>query len=263
MELTQRQPTGGDWRRWLTTRQGTVVIALVSALLAAGIIVYALREYRHSVSTGGQRETVLVAAQAIEKGTSGDAIGVGQLFRTMTISAKQALPGVITDPSVLQNKVATANIYAGSQLTAADFTTASSEFVTKLAKTQRALSVPLEGAHGLIGNVHVGDHVDVYASFPERAGSPPVLRLLAPNVEILNAGQLTSGSGLASNQANAVNNVILEVNTRQAAKIAFAVDNGKIWLTLRPGNGGSPQDQAVTLSSILAGNPVSTQEGKQ
>jgi Flp pilus assembly protein CpaB len=240
-----------------------MVIALVSALVAAGIIVYALREYRHSVSTAGQQQTVLVAAQAIEKGTSGDAIGVGQLFRTTTMPAKQAAAGAFSDPSVLHNLVAATNIYPGAQLTASEFTAASSEFVAKLAKTQRALSVPLEGAHGLIGNVHVGDHVDVYASFPERAGAPPVLRLLAPNVEVLNAGQQSTGGSLGGNQANAVNNVILEVNTRQAAKIAFAVDNGKVWLTLRPGNGSSPQDQAVTLSSILAGNPVSTQEGKQ
>src|SRR5436305_1868013 len=109
MELTQRQPTGGDWRRWLSTRQGTIVIALASALVAAGIIAYALSQYRHSVNASARQETVLVAAQAIEKGTSGDAIGVGQLFRATTVPANQAVAGVFSDPAVLHNLVTSTN----------------------------------------------------------------------------------------------------------------------------------------------------------
>jgi Flp pilus assembly protein CpaB len=263
MELTQRQPAGSDWRRWLSTRQGIVVVAVVSALLAAGIIAYALSQYRHSLNSGSEREDVLVATRLIEKGTAGDAIGVGQFFKPTSIVAKQATTGAFIDAAQLHGKIAIADIYPGQQLTASDFSPAGGELVSKLAASQRAISVPLEGAHGLIGHVQVGDHVDVYASFSLPGGAGSVLRLLAPNVEVLNAGQQGAGASLGNNQANAVNNVILEVNTRQAAKVAFAVDNGKVWLTLRPGNGISPDQQPVNLTSILAGSPDSAQEGKQ
>jgi Flp pilus assembly protein CpaB len=263
MELAQRQPAGGDWRRWLSTRQGTLVVALISALIAAGIIVYALHQYRKTVTSSGQQVTVLVATRLIEKGTGADQIGVGQFFRTTTILSKQASVGAFADPGVLHGKVAAADIYPGQELVASDFTTAGGEIASKLAATQRAIEVPLEGSHGLIGNIKVGDHVDVYASFPGLNGSPPVLRLMAPNIEVLSGGQNGSGGSLGSNQANAINNVMIEVNTRQAAKIAFAVDNGKLWLALRPGNGSSPDNTAISLSSILAGNPTAAQEGKQ
>jgi Flp pilus assembly protein CpaB len=263
MELAHRGSAGSDWRRWLSTRQGTFVIAAVSALIAAGIIAYALAQYRDNLNSGGQRETVLVATRAIEKGTSGDQIGVEQYFKPTSILAKQVSAGAFASSAALHGKIAVVNLYPGEQLTAADFTAAGGELVSKLAASQRALSVPLEGAHGLVGNLHAGDHVDVYASFPERNGVPPVVRLMAPNVEVLSAGQQGSSTGLGGNQANAINNAILEVNTRQAAKIALAVDNGKIWLDLRPGNGISPDAQAITIPSILAGNPVSPVEGKQ
>ena len=263
MELTQRQPAGGDWRRWLSTRHGTFAIAIMCALIAAGIIAYALSHYRDGLNAGNQKETVLVASRLIEKGTAGDAIGVGQFYQPTSVQVKQASPGVFVEPGALHGKVAATDIYPGQQLTASDFTAAGGELVSKLAISQRAISVPLEGSHGLIGNLHVGDHVDVYASFPERNGQPPLLRLMAPNVEVLGAGQQGTSGSVGTNQANAVNNVVLEVNTRQAAKLAFAVDSGKLWLTLRPGNGISPDSKPVTIGSILAGNPDAAQEGKQ
>jgi Flp pilus assembly protein CpaB len=263
MELTRRQPAGNDWRRWLSTRQGTFAIAAICALIAAGVIAYALAQYRHSVNAGSQKETVLVATRMIEKGTAGDAIGVGQFFKPERVLASQASAGVFVEPAALHGEVAAIDIYPGSQLVASDFTAAGGELVSKLAASQRAISVPLEGSHGLIGKLQVGDHVDVYASFAERNGQPALLRLMAPNVEVLSAGLQGAGGSLGNNQANAVNNVVLEVNTRQAAKLAFAADSGKLWLTLRPGNGSSPDQQPVTIGSILAGSPDAAQEGKQ
>jgi pilus assembly protein CpaB len=262
MELTQRQPAGNDWRRWLSTRQGTFVIAAVSALIAAGIIAYALSRYRDNVNATGTQQTVLVATQQIEKGTAGDEIGVGQFFKPTKVLSKQVLAGAFTDPAALHGQIAAADIYPGQQLTASEFV-AGGGLVSRLAASQRAISVPLEGSHGLIGNIHSGDHVDAYASFPSTSGrSVPVVRLLAPNVVVLSAGQSSGGGGLGgSGQASAIVNVALEVNTHQAAELAFAADNGKIWLTLRPGAGSPPDSQIVSLSSILAGDPTAPLEG--
>src|SRR5437016_5857443 len=101
MELTQRQPAGSDWRKWLSTRQGTFAIAAVSALIAAGILVYALNRYRQSVNSTTKQRTVLVATQLIEKGTSGDAIGVGQFFKPRRMLTKQVSAGAFVDPATL------------------------------------------------------------------------------------------------------------------------------------------------------------------
>jgi Flp pilus assembly protein CpaB len=119
--------------------------------------------------------------------------------------------------------------------------------------------VPLDAAHGLSGDVKVGDHVDVYAGFnviPLRPDGTPlnggqsraVLRLIVPNVPVVAIGNKSSvGSSTA--------NVSLRVSDAQAAKIAFSSDNGKLWLSLRPTDGGaSSSPQIVTVETLLLGS---------
>src|SRR6516165_3799168 len=97
MEVTGNKYTRGDWRKLLATRRGTVVVAGVCALIAAAILIFAMQRYRHSVNAEGNPETVFVAAQEIQKGTSGEAIASGQLFKSTSIPTKQVSAGAIAD----------------------------------------------------------------------------------------------------------------------------------------------------------------------
>jgi Flp pilus assembly protein CpaB len=233
---------------------------VVSALLAAAILIYALSRYRESVNDKNKPVTVLIASQFIEKGTAGDAIGVGHFVRSTRVVGRQATAGALTDPAALHGEVAAADIYAGQQLTAADFV--SGGLVSSLASTQRAVSVPLDASHGMIGDIHTGDHVDVYASFQARTTGLPVVRLLAPNVVVLKAGQSSGGGiGASNNPTNNVADVVLEVNTRQAAELAYTADFGKVWLDLRPGQGSNPGKEIVTENTILLSNSAGALEG--
>lgn len=263
MELTQGRSAGGDWRRWLSTRRGTFAIAALSALIAAGVLVYALSHYRQSVNPSANQQEVLVATQLIEQGASGDAIGVGRFYRAETVPVKQVSAGALREPGALHGQIAASDIYPGQQLTSADFVTGG--IVSHLAASQRAITVPLEGARGLLGNVHSGDHVDVYGSFPsQNASATAAVRLVAPNVVVLSVAQPGSGGIGAGSNTNAITDVVLEVTPEQAAELALAVDNGKVWLTLRPGNGSATNTDVVTLRSILSRNPSEVElEGKK
>jgi Flp pilus assembly protein CpaB len=65
----------------------------------------------------------------------------------------------------------------------------------------------------------------------------------------------SGGGGLGSRSAN----VSLRVNDVQAAKLAFASDNGKIWLSLRPSAGAKPSRPGlVTVETLLLGVPPVT-----
>ena len=66
MELTGNKYTRTDWRKFLATRRGTVMVAGACALLAAAILIFAMQRYRHSISTEGNPETVFVATQEIQ-----------------------------------------------------------------------------------------------------------------------------------------------------------------------------------------------------
>ena len=263
MELTGSNYTRGDWRKLLDTRKGTVIVAGVCALVAAGILLLAMNRYRHNVDTSNKQETVLVATGLIQKGTAGDAIASEQLFKPTSIVTKLASAGVIVDTSQLHGKVAAADIYPGQQLTAADFS-ANGGLTADLTPNQRAITVTLDQAHGMVGRIHNGDHVDVYGGISFDSGNgrtAPVLRLLMSNVQVLSAGTVSSGGlGASQNPSNAFSNVTLNVDESQAAALAYAADNGKVWLVLRPANAtATTPPSTVTAQSLLLGSkPVTT-----
>jgi Flp pilus assembly protein CpaB len=259
MEVIQRRPVGSNVGRWSSTRRGTLAIALVATLVAAGILVFALHRYRQSIESSSKPATVLVANRFIAKGTAGAAIGVGEYFKTAKVLDRQVAQGALANSAALHGEVAAVDIYPGQQLTGADFVSGGL-FYSKLPPNQRAISVPVDTSHGLIGDIQTGDRVDVYVSFPREANLPAYLRIVAPDVVVLDAGQLSS-SNLGANTTSATTNVVLEVDAHQAAELAFSADNGKVWLVLRPANGASPHGELVSESSILAGNPQTSHEG--
>jgi Flp pilus assembly protein CpaB len=261
VELTAKKYTGNDWRKLLSTRRGTILVATVCALLAAGILLFAMSRYRHSVDTSGNQQTVFVATELIQKGTSGDAIASQQLFKATSVATKQATAGTIADAAQLQGKVAIADIYPGQQLTAADFTT-DGGLASRLAPNQRAVTVTVDQAHGMVGRLKTGEHVDVYAGFildPGNGRPVPVVRLIMTNVQVLAAGS-SGGSSLGSSQnpSNAFSNVTLNVDDAQAGAVAYAADNGKVWLVLRPANATSttPPSTISAQSLLLGSRPI-------
>src|SRR2546421_3804868 len=101
VELTGKNYTRNDWRKMLSTRRGTVFVAGVCAAVAALILVVAMNGYRQSVNTAGNPATVLVAGSLIQKGTSGDAVAAGQLFKPTTVASKQVTSGAFADSAQL------------------------------------------------------------------------------------------------------------------------------------------------------------------
>jgi Flp pilus assembly protein CpaB len=259
VELTGKS-SGSNLRGLLATRQGTFLIALVCAAVAAVILVVAITGYRNGVNGSSTPETVLVANGLIQKGTSGDAIAAGQLYTPTKFIQKNVSTGAVTDAAALRGKVAANDILPGQQLTAADFSSASGP-VAQLAPNQRAVSIPLDASHGLSGVLQSGERVDVYGGFnvqTQTGGSGPVMRLLIPNVQVIQAS--AGGGGGVGSTGN--NDVVLAVNDNQAAELAYASDNGKIWLVLRPGGAQNPTQTVATLESILLGRaPISSGTG--
>jgi len=245
--------------RLVSTRRGTLIAALLIALLAGASILLYLNSYRESLRTQGALVTVLVAKKTIPKGTAGSVVAAKDLYTATTIRESQLLEGAISDPATLRDKVATREIFDGAQLTAVDFGAAGDSLAAQLTDRQRVVSVPLDSAHGLIGGIEPGNRVDVYAGFnvtplgpdgkPTDGGQArPMLRLILPDVSVLAVGEKASGSGTT--------NVSLRVDDVDAAKLAFASDNGKLWLALRPSAGAKASKRGiVTAETLLLGVP--------
>jgi Flp pilus assembly protein CpaB len=244
-------------QKLMSTRAGTIAVAGGAALLAGIFILVYLNRYRHSVKAQGAPVTVLVAKRLIPKGTTGTAVASGVFYERTTIRQSQLLNGAFSDVASLRGRVAARDVLANQQLTAADFTTTAQSLASGLTGAQRVIDVPLDTAHGLTGHLQAGDRVNVFVGFNVTVrGSGqtfPVSRLLAQGVPVADVAKKAGGFGAG---ANTTTNVSLRVNDAQAAAIAFAADNGKVWLVLRPPTGAPPvRPGLVTAGTILLGVP--------
>jgi Flp pilus assembly protein CpaB len=241
-------------QRLIATRKGAILVSALAAILAGILIVAYVQKYRSSVNSEGAPVTVLVAKRAIAKGTSGTVIATTGLYSATTIRQSQLLNGAYSDASSLRDRVATRDIYAGSQLTAADFAPAAADVAASLTKHQRIITLPFDATHGSTANLQAGDHVDIYAMFnlvPVNAigtptgtgGSHTVLRMIMSNVDIA----AVRGAG-----GNA--NLDFKVTDTQATQLAYAADNGRLWLALRPAaNAKTAPPSVVTAETLMLG----------
>ncbi len=248
--------------RLVSTRRGTLFVALLAALLAGVTVVAYLNQYRNNLQAQGALVTVLVARDMIPKGTSGNVLATKSLYTATTIRESLLREGAISDPASLRGTVAAREVFEGSQLTSADFVAAGDSIAATLSDRERVVSVPLDAAHGLIGEIEAGNRVDVYAGFNvipvDGAGRPmnggqarPMLRLIMSDVPVLAVGESPA-------TASASTNVTLAVDDVKAAQLAFASDNGKLWLALRPSTGAAESRPGlVTVETMLLGvSPV-------
>jgi Flp pilus assembly protein CpaB len=239
----------------LATRRGAIALALTCAVAAAAVLVFAMGQYRHSLTTTSKQDTVLVATSEILKGASADAIATKGLYKSTPVLQSQVSPGAIVNAGSLIGKVAANNILPGEQLTAADFTTGATGLVAVLSPTERAVSVSLDNSHGLGGVLLPGDHVDVYGSFATKAGVQMV-SLLVPNALVLRAPALTVAGVTGSSSGSG--SVLLGISELLSPRIMYIFDNGKIWLELRGTDAVNPPPTITTLTQILAGNAFAT-----
>ncbi len=248
----KRPPVSGGGP--LSSKGGSALAALVTAALAGLSIMIFLNQYRSNVNKDGVPTPVLVATQLIPQGASGDTVGEAGLFKADEVPRDQLKTGAVKDAATLRGKVAVADILPGQQLTAADFRPAGQTIVTKLGAEERGIKIPLDASHGLIGSVRKGDRVDVLSGFLVDSATGrqrPILRTLMQNVLVLDVPADVKAGGIGSG-SNRPKEVTLRVTMKQAPKLAFASDNGKIWLVLRPQNGRDSETQSlVTLESLL------------
>jgi Flp pilus assembly protein CpaB len=248
-------------RKLTSSKRGTLVLAGSAALLAGALILIYLNGYRNSIKSEGAPVTVLIAQANIPKGTSGTVIASKHLFRTTTLRESQLIEGAFSDPANLIGRAATREIYKGSQLTATSFARGAKTLASGLSGTDRIVAIPLDSAHGLIGDIDTGSHVDIFAGFnvvPLRADGTPiaggqaraVLKRIITDVPVVEIAGKTGGLG-----SNATK-VLVKLTDRQAADLAFSSDNGKVWLAMRPGAGAaSTPPGLVTVETVLLGTP--------
>ena len=122
MKLSQRRMARPSLGGMLATRQGALILAVLCAACAAGMLVFALSSYKHSVQTPCPAGD---GARRHRHDPEGDHRASDRrprsLYKSTPIVATQLAPGAISDASALQGQIAAIDILPGQQLTTTDF----------------------------------------------------------------------------------------------------------------------------------------------
>jgi Flp pilus assembly protein CpaB len=224
-----------------TTRQGTVLLGVIAAVIAAIALIVYLNHYRNSVKASDVN--VLVANKTIPQGMTGDQLAKATGFYVVRgIPKDQVLTGAITDTSTLSGKVALAEIKPNSQLTEAQFG-APSGLAVQLKPGDRAVVVALGSPQSVGGQVVPGSRVDVWVTSSGQGSngvSRPIAKLLFQDMQVMNA---VDGG-----------NVTLMATARQAGQLIYASSNAQIWLALRPTLGTVyKRPPTISASAVVGG----------
>jgi Flp pilus assembly protein CpaB len=283
MKMTQRRMARPSLGGLMATRQGAMMLALLCAVCAAGILIFALGKYKSGLTTVTQQATVLVATGNIPRGAQGSSLAAHGLYKSMPIVPSQLAPGALSDASYLQGKTAATTILPGQQLSVADFTGVVG-VTGLLTPNQRAISLAISESPGDNDVLQPGDRVDVYTYFPNKQ----IVVLTDPNVLVLksaagsastsaSAGGTSStpstgttpsssaaGSGTATSPAAgnpsiiAGGSLVLSVSSQEASNIVFAAETGQTYLTLRPIKSTTTPRPLTTLASVIKDSVAST-----
>jgi Flp pilus assembly protein CpaB len=226
----------------MSSRGWAIALGVGAIVLAAVLLVVYLDRYRARVSGENAPTPVLVAKQLIPQGTPGSIVASSTMYAPTTVSQKDVQVGAISDPSYLAGRAAASNVYPGQQLTTADFAAeASGSVESQITGAQRAISVSIDNVHGSLGELQAGDSIDLYIGLGARNNGQQVVKLFRPNVKVLAVpGSSTTGGGSG--------NLVLRMDTKDAASYAYMADNTQMYFVLRPVVGAKPT--APTTASV-------------
>lgn len=250
MEAVQKKPAGDSLKRFLSTRRGAYTLAAVAAGLAGLTLLVFVNRYKDDVSAGLAPSPVLTADRLIPRGTAGNEVIAGKHFEAAAVPTEKIQTGAVTSAAELRGKIAVRDVLPGEQIVAADFALAGDPIRSRLTKNERAVQIPIDKVHGLLGTLRAGDRVDILAAFNAAnsatgSGTP----LLEPLVRDVRVMSVATGS------------VILETTDRQGAKLAFAADNARLWFLLRPPVGATDSKSGPVSQESLRDFEVSGTTG--
>jgi Flp pilus assembly protein CpaB len=236
-----------------------LVIAGGLAIAAIAAVLIYTSNVQQAAKQGQARVSVLVAQVDIPAGTPAkDIITAGHLI-PQKIVQDDVLPGALTTTDGLDGKVLKQDLYTGQQISSQVFV-ATNEAASTVAirGTTRAIGVDVKTSNGLVGTLHDGDHVDVYAQIG--TGNQRIVRKVLTNVLVLHAqiGQKDT-TGVASDA-----HILFALSDRDSQKMLWLANNGddNFWLAQRPLEGAINSPPTVeTLQTVLGdGLPAAIQK---
>jgi pilus assembly protein CpaB len=260
-------------------RTNTRVIAIVLAVILAGIAAFALFSYIRGVETRTQEEyepvDAFVATELISAGTSAEAAVAAGLIEPRAIPQASLPANAIGSLAQIEGTVATVDILPGEVIVAERFgaTTAGPRGLRPIPQDTEAVSIEVGVVQGVAGFISPGDQVSVIAQLviPEEqevgeeeaapAEGGPVVQYLLQDVEVLAVGRRVIAEGEDQVQPTEQVLMTLALDPEDAERLVFAYNNGSLHFTLLPPESDDPDEPGLqrpvetpgrTFDTILA-----------
>lgn len=210
------------------------LVTLVVAILTGAVAVASVYVYVQQVAEDSTRElrpqTVLVAGRSFDTGTAGSDIASipGALIR-QNIPALYVVPGALSDPSLLNNKVLRSELAAGDQLMESHFADSTSDaFAQALPEGKEALALPVDHVRGVAGHVAAGDRLNAFSAGDESTS------LIAESVFVVEV------QAPSSEDFEAPATMVLAVTPEDALALIDAQERSGLWFTFIDPSEGAP-----------------------
>ena len=251
-----------------------IVAALVLASLGTVMLVVYVQSARDEAVAGERMVDVLVVSDDIEKGTK--AADIDDLVDTKQVPAKVRADGAVDDLADLDDEsVAAVDLVPGEQLVASRFVSRSEAARGDIPEGLQEVTVPLEPARALGGQLAAGDTVGVFLSFDpfdigntgEKTANVTHLELHKVVVTRVQLDDSGNGSGLGAEGDDADEAatsaaptgtflVTLAVDAPSAERVVFAAEHGFVWLSAEPLEADEGGTSVIDRGSVYDGHEI-------
>lgn len=215
-------------------RAAGVGVALVLAAVGTLVLVAYVRGADERAQRDERRVDVLVVKETVTKGTPADQIQ--SRVKSEKVPAGLRADGAVTSLTGLAGKVAAVDLLPGEQLVTGRFVLPGSAAAANVPPDLLQVTVPLDAARALGGDLRAGDRVGVVASFTQDKAETTHLmlhKILVTNVRTGQDGNRVQGVPAGTSPVGTLF-VTLALDAPSVEKVVFAAEHGTLWLSLEP-----------------------------
>jgi pilus assembly protein CpaB len=205
----------------MKSRLMTLVVAILTGSVSVASVYLYVQRVEEDSTSELRPQTVLVAGRTFEAGTAGVEIGSTQgALMVQKIPARYVVPGALSDPAYLNDRVLATELAAGDQLMKTQFAgSASDAFAQRLPEGTEALSLPVEHVRGVAGHVAAGDRLNAFSASDESTS------LIAESILVVEV------QAPSSEDFEAPATIILAVTPEDALALIDAEERSGLWFT--------------------------------
>jgi pilus assembly protein CpaB len=239
------------------------LIAAIAAMLLAGVGAVLLLGYVGTADrramAGMETVRVLVVERPVPEGTPAEKLA-GFVTRK-TLPVKAVAPGTLSSLEPISGRVTTTDLQPGEQVLASRFIDPAllvDPNEVKIPKGMQQVSIALESQRILGGELEPGATVGVFVSLAKEDERPAQTHLVLHKVLVSKVQRGTTAAqqneGAEPQHSTGLPDgtlmVTLAMTARNAEKIVFGAEHGKIWLSLEPANAAVAGTRVVTEKSV-------------